>query len=139
MLQKIRKKFITYHSPLPKAEVMWSVTLDRSAIPIKRVAGVVRCLCSDSRISRVVTWPSCARKTVGMPTEHRSWSVAPWYYLQAEFPKSLKISTRHNIFNLFRTIYQRWFFASIDFKEKLFIRRFIKKNYLVELKSVRNS
>lgn len=88
MLQKIHKEFITYRSPLPKAEATWWVTLDRLAIPIKLAVEVVTCLYSDSRISRAATWPSCARRTVGMPTEHRSWTVAPWYYLQPKFPKS---------------------------------------------------
>lgn len=108
-LKKFIKSLSTYHSPLPKAEATWSVTLDRSAMPIKVAAGVVRCLCSDSRISRAVTWPSCARRTVGMSTEHCSWSVAPWYYLQPEFPKSDPFNyTRHNFQFVSKTIYQRW-------------------------------
>lgn len=124
---------------------MWWVTLDRSATPIKRVAGVVRCLCSDSRISRAVTWPSCARKTVGMPTEHRSWSVAPWYYLQPEFPKSnpFKYTTRCNFqFISAKTndlSKMETFFAS-DFKVKRnFSSEDLLRKYPVELKSVRNS
>lgn len=121
-LKKIIKSLSTYHSPLPKAEATWSVTLDRSAMPIKVVAGVVRCLCSDSRISRAVTWPSCARRTVGMSTEHRSWSVAPWYYLQPEFPKSDPFNYTNNygiIFNLFRKRFindENWIFFTSDFK-----------------------